>query len=113
MDRTLIHTLDFCFEEHLSKISLNVHNKTVEEIQRMELAKMLQEIWYGSVDDDSIEIPEHLHGSFGVDTQQSIDNALYKMLNEASNNGMGGKNAIKKTSKHVSNQRLSGPICES
>lgn len=47
-----------------------VHNKTVEEIQRMKLAKMFQGIRYGSVDDDSIDIPEHVKAGFGVDTQE-------------------------------------------
>lgn len=57
--------MGFYFEENLSKISQNVHNKTVEKIQVMKLYEIFQGIRYGSANNDPVDIPEHLKADVG------------------------------------------------
>lgn len=89
--RPFLKAIGFNLHEHLLQVRHHIDGKSINDLVSRGpkfCAVKYQGMRYGEIEDDPIELPNHLQAGFGEDAREEIDVAFQSILSHASENGI-------------------------
>lgn len=91
MGRLFLQAIVFDMDFHLRSVENFVHDKNVDEISSANLkvtSSHYKGLIYGAVEDDQIELPETAGATIGEDSEDEMQDAFNKIIQDAEENVM-------------------------